>query len=91
MSVQLKMADSMDRIVIFVVSARIYKTRQDSVRLCKILQESVRLCEILQEFVRLPDFAILSKTSVLSVCEPEQQMPPSSKQFSFQDQRGESQ
>ena len=88
-SVQLKMADSMDRIVIFVVSARIYKTLHDSTRFCKILWDFARLCEPLLDFARV--YTKLSKISVLSVCEPEQQMPPSSKQFSFQDQRGESQ
>ena len=41
-SVQLKMADSMDRIVIFVVSGRIYSTR-----FCKILWDFARFCKSL--------------------------------------------
>ena len=52
-SVQLKMADSMDRIVIFVVFARIYRTLQDSVRFYESLQDSVRFREILHHFWRL--------------------------------------
>ena len=52
-SVQLKMADSMDRTVIFGVFYRICKILQDFAKICEVLQDSARFCEILQDFGRL--------------------------------------